>query len=554
MSLLHLMLQRHRVALVVSLLLSTASAGFTVSVIAFINERLLSSRAISGIVLASLAGLLALLFALATSSQLVMSRLGHNVVYDLRRMLVKRVLDTEIARIEQIGAARILASLSSDTSHISTAFLSLPNAVYGATVCVGAFAYLAWLSLPLFGATIAWLLLTIAIAYRFLIGTQHHFGLAREVEDALIADYQAVIEGRKELALNRQRAQLLYEREFEAHAARERDHAQRGDAWNSVNENFVTVMMLAAIGLSFYLADTMGWATTATAATYGLTILFIGTPLASVVTAVPALIAGDVALAKVRALELAGYRPEFDHDLAPAARTFQRLELRGVRYRYPATDGEASFEVGPLDWSLARGELVFLIGGNGSGKSTLARLVSGLCDPTDGEIRLDGARLDRSRSRDLRGLFSAVFSDFHLFNQLLGSDGAAEPERASHWLSALGLSEKVEARDARLVDLRLSTGQRKRLALLLSILEDRPILLLDEWAADQDPTFRRFFYRELLPQLKAAGKTILAITHDEAYFDVADRVVKLDSGRFVEPPMAAPLERGRERIVPAILT
>ncbi|MEY4579584.1 MAG: hypothetical protein RL701_4287 [Pseudomonadota bacterium] len=534
MSLLRLMLERHRVALIASLVLSMASAGFSVSVIAFINDRLLAGQSVNGSMLATFAGLLLMLFVLSTSSQLVMSRLGHNVVYGLRRMLVKQVLDTSIAQIEQVGAAKILASLSSDTGYISSAFLSLPHAVYGAAVCLGAFGYLAWLSLPLFGATIAWLLLTIAVASRLLSGTERYFALARDVEDELLADYQGVIDGRKELALNRERARLLYQEEFDVHAQNERNYAVGGDRWNSVNENFVTVMTLAAIGLAFFLAESMHWATTATAATYGLTLLFIGTPLAIVVSAVPRLIAGDVALRKVTELELAAYTPEFARDLPAAARSFEQLELRGVRFRYPQRDGEAGFEVGPLDWTLRRGELVFVIGGNGSGKSTLARLVSGLCEPSEGELRLNREPVAAVRRAELRGLFSAVFSDFHLFKQLLGSDGPADPKLARAWLATLELSEKVSVDAGRLSDLSLSTGQRKRLALLLGLLEDRPILLLDEWAADQDPTFRRIFYRELLPSLRAAGRTVLAITHDEAYFDVADRILKLDSGRMVE--------------------
>jgi putative ATP-binding cassette transporter len=523
-------------ALIASLLLSMTSAGFSVSVIAFINERLLSSGSVSGSALLTFLGLLVLLFLLSTTSQLVMSRLGHNVVYGLRRMLVKRVMDTQIAQIESIGAARILASLSSDTSHISAAFLSLPNAVYGAAVVLGAFGYLAWLSLPLFGATLLWLGVTVAIAYRFLLGTQRHFEAARAVEDDLLADYQSVIEGRKELTLNRSRARMLYEHEFDVHARKERDHAQSGDQWNSVNENFVTVMTLGAIGLAFFLADSMQWATTATAATYGLTILFIGTPLAVVVTSVPALIAGDVSLRKVEELALVEYSPEFLRDVPVIERTFRELELSNVRYRYPERDGDAGFEVGPLSWSLRRGDIVFVIGGNGSGKSTLARLVTGLCEPSSGELRLDGELVEPGRYGALRGLFSAVFSDFHLFRHVLGADGPASSEAASEWLTRLALTEKVAIEDGRLSDLRLSTGQRKRLALLLGVLEDRPILLLDEWAADQDPVFRRVFYLEILPLLRAAGRTIVAITHDEAYFHVADRILKLDAGRLVEAP------------------
>jgi multidrug/microcin transport system ATP-binding/permease protein len=534
MRLLRLMLQQHRAELALSLILSLVSAGASVGVLAFINERLLVARAVGLPLLGLFAGLLALLFVLSTLSQVVMSRLGHNVVYGLRRMLVKRVLDTDLERIETLGAAKLLASLSSDTSHISTAFLSLPHAVYGCAVCLGAFGYLGWLSLPLLAATLGWILLTIAVAYRMLLATHRHFDLAREVEDDLVADYQAVIGGRKELALNRARARVLYEQDFEAHARRGRDQARRADLWNSVNDNFVTVMALAAIGLCFFLADGLGWADTATAATYGFTILFLGAPLASVVGSVPALLAGDVALNKVSELELSEYTPEFEREARSAFADFERLELREASYRYPAREDEAGFEVGPLNWTLRRGELVFVIGGNGSGKSTLARLLSGLCEPRTGEIAVDGVAVEGSRRRELRALFSAVFSDFHLFKQLLGVSGPAPQLETQRWLATLALAHKVQVRDARLSDLQLSAGQRKRLALLLALLEERPILLLDEWAADQDPSFRRTFYLEVLPMLRAAGRTIVAVTHDESYFHVADRVIKLEAGQLVE--------------------
>ena len=536
MSLLRLMLQRHRVELLISLLFSLVSAGFGVGVLAFINEQLLAAQTVNLRLLGLFVGLLAVLFGLSTVSQVVMSRLGHNVVYGLRRVLVKRVLDTDLERIDQLGAAKLLASLSNDTNHISSAFLSLPHAVYGAAVCIGAFGYLAWLSLPLVAATLGWILFTVALSYRLMVGTHRHFDLARDVEDELIADYQAVIEGRKELSLNRERARLLYEREFEEHARRGRDLSQRADVWNSVNDNFVTVMSLAAIGLCFFLAEGLHWASAATAATYGITILFVGAPLASVVASVPALLGGDVALRKIGELELTEYTPEFAANGPLRFASFERIELRAARYRYPARDDEQGFEVGPLDWTLTRGELVFVIGGNGSGKSTLARLLTGLCEPLSGELAIDGASVDAAGRRELRGLFSAVFSDFHLFKQLLGAAGPAASDETQSWLARLALTHKVQIEDARLRDLRLSAGQRKRLALLLAVLEDRPILLLDEWAADQDPAFRRVFYLELLPALRASGRTIVAITHDEAYFHVADRIIKLDAGQLIEQP------------------
>jgi putative pyoverdin transport system ATP-binding/permease protein len=77
-------------------------------------------------------------------------------------------------------------------------------------------------------------------------------------------------------------------------------------------------------------------------------------------------------------------------------------------------------------------------------------------------------------------------------------------------------------------DVNLSTGQRKRLAMIALVLERRPICIFDEWAADQDVHFRQKFYQVILPWLKSQGKTVIAVTHDERYFDAADQRIHLE--------------------------
>jgi putative ATP-binding cassette transporter len=174
---------------------------------------------------------------------------------------------------------------------------------------------------------------------------------------------------------------------------------------------------------------------------------------------------------------------------------------------------------------------VFLVGGNGSGKTTLAKLLVGLYAPAAGEVRVDGERVDDGNRDAYLRRFSAVFSDFYLFERFLGLEGPGLDGKAAEYLETLQLAHKVSVHDGRLSTTDLSQGQRKRLALLTAFLEDRPIYLFDEWAADQDPVFKRFFYLRLLPELKARGKTVVAVTHDDHYYGVADRVVKLDYGR-----------------------
>ena len=533
MKLLKLLFRDNRLPLSGIVLLSLCSAVLSVGVIAFINLKLIRLEGELATTLLSFLGLLALLMVSSGAGQVALHTLGHRFVYRLRRSLVRRVLDTDIERLEQIGGARILASLSSDIRNITIAFVYMPELTYGLILSIAAFSYLAWLSPALFGITAGWLGLTLLVGWFFVGKVNHHIRLLREAEDHLYQDYQSIIDGRKELALNRDRARMLYDEEFDRDARAYRDNVTRADIFNGLAGNWANAMVLGSIGLVFFCASGLGWASGEVAATFALTVLFLRAPMVATVAALPSLLAARISLDKLEALDLA---PETsDIAAVPGLGEWQSLQLAGVEYRYPGEGEEAGFDVGPIDLELRRGELVFLVGGNGSGKSTLARLLTGLHRPAGGEIRLDGHVVQPHQWQSYRQLFASVYTDFHLFSRLLGPAAAEVDESlVGQWLERLRLRHKVKFAAGRLADTRFSQGQRKRLALMLAMLEDRDILILDEWAADQDPLFRRLFYRELLPQLKAAGKTVLAITHDDHYFDQADRLLKMDGGRLSE--------------------
>jgi len=189
--------------------------------------------------------------------------------------------------------------------------------------------------------------------------------------------------------------------------------------------------------------------------------------------------------------------------------------------------------IGPINLHFHAGELVYLVGGNGSGKSTLAKILTGLYTPEGGEIRVNGQVITNQNRDDYRQHFSAVFADFHLFDRFMGIKGENRDAQAQEYLEQLHLSHKVKIENGKLSTTELSQGQRKRLALLTAYLEDRSFYLFDEWASDQDPLFKDVFYTKLLPELKARGKTVLVITHDDHYFHLADRVIKLDYGQIV---------------------
>jgi putative ATP-binding cassette transporter len=234
----------------------------------------------------------------------------------------------------------------------------------------------------------------------------------------------------------------------------------------------------------------------------------------------------------------------FDFDRAEAAgagdgRIARRegrplLEVSGIRFTYFNKEENESFVVGPVSLTIHQNEIAFLTGGNGSGKTTLMKIICGLYPPDDGEIRWLGERIDEGNRSLYRQFFSVVFSDFYLFDELHGLDRTEVDSRSADYLRRLKLHGKVSLREGRLSTVDLSHGQRKRIALLVAFLEDRPFYIFDEWAADQDPIFKRIFYREIIPDLKRRQKTVLVISHDEAFYDIADRLFKLEDGQLKE--------------------
>ena len=430
----------------------------------------------------------------------------------------------------------------------------MPELVQGIILSVGVGLYLGWLSLPLLFIVMFWIVMTIWISTILVKHVYTHLTELREINDALYQDYQSIIEGRKELALNQHRAEKLYTDDFLAHAKSYEKTVTKSDTFHLSAVNWSNIMMFASIGIVFavanYLDIPMGVATT-----FSLTILFMQSPLLHAVGAYPTLQTAQVALEKIQSLELAEHQPSFATDTV--AQDWQSITLNNINYRYVGSSSHATDTavndnaqnsdnsdnnqnpanniLKSVNLTLQRGDVVFLIGANGSGKSTLAKIITGIFTPTTGTVQVDGQSVVSENNADFRQLFSAIFSDQHLFKQLIGIQGnEPDADLVSDWLHKLNLQEKVSVSDHKLSTDKLSQGQRKRLAMLIAVAEQKDILLLDEWAADQDPAFRRVFYQTLIPELKAMGKTLFIISHDDGYFEHADRLLLMKEGRLIE--------------------
>jgi putative ATP-binding cassette transporter len=294
------------------------------------------------------------------------------------------------------------------------------------------------------------------------------------------------------------------------------------------------LLVFVVVGLVLFVLPLLRATPRALLTGYAMVLLYLMGPLQMVMNSLPTLGRAGVSIRRIEEMgeELDSYaEDEPKAAIAPPDPAWSSLSLRGVTHSYRREGEDVSFVLGPIDLTFHPGELVFIAGGNGSGKTTLAKLITGLYVPDSGEILFDGQPVDDERRDAYRQRFSAVFSDFYLFSSLLGLDAPDLDAVAREHLERLQLSHKVRVENGELSTTELSQGQRKRLALLTAYLEDRPIYLFDEWAADQDPVFRELFYHDLLPGLKAKRKLVLAISHDDRYYELGDRLIKLTYGK-----------------------
>ncbi|WP_437528309.1 cyclic peptide export ABC transporter [Sorangium sp. So ce726] len=479
-------------------------------------------------------------------SQVLLTRLGQAMIAELRMQLGKRILEAPLRRIEQIGPHRLLAALNDDPAVITQAYVFLPLLCVNVATVLGCLAYIGRISWSALAIVIGAMGLG-AVLFRAHNGRAiRFFTRARETSDALFQHFRALTGGVKELKMHGGRGRAFMSDALGTSLATYQRDFVAGTTEFSVAIGWGTLLFYAILGLTLFALPAWAGLTQPAMSGVVLAMLFLLTPFAQTVEFLPAVGRASVALSKANELGLS-LTPELE-SAAPQPRgggmegtpaAWKRLDLVGVTHRYYREKEDGSFQLGPIDLTFRPGEIVYLVGGNGSGKTTLSLLLLGLYTPESGEIRLDGVPIDDAGRERYRQLFSVVFAEYHLFERLLGLGGPDLDERARRYLERLQLDHRVRVEEGALRVTGLSQGQRKRLALLTAYLEDRPFYVFDEWASDQDPQFRKIFYTELLPELRARGKTALVITHDDQYFALADRCLRLDFGRLTQLPATA---------------
>ncbi|ULA62563.1 MAG: Cyclic peptide export ABC transporter [Nitrospira sp.] len=491
------------------------------------------------------AGLLALGFVAAVAgklatqilSQLALTRFAQDTTLDLSLTLCQKILASPYRRTERYGHANILVTLTDDVSMLAWSIQSLPQLAMNVAIVVGCGVYLLWLSWPTFLLVVTATLLG-AWGYHWLHARAFStIYSSREARAQLFKHFRSLTEGIKELTLHRQRRAEFLDHEIHGAADLYRQTSIEASRQYAIAEAWSHFAFYSMIGVILFVFPLMLPLSTESLIGYVVVLLYMMSPIWGIIGILPTIERGQVAFENIQrlgvSLDESVERRGNVVSTAPAGQ-LQSLILESVTFEYAADcRGNDPFSLGPISLTLRPGELSFVIGGNGSGKSTFVKLLTGLYVPHSGTVSLNGTALSDANREWYREHFSVVFSDFYLFEKLLGIEDARIQTSAAAYLSSLQLDHKVEVMERKFSTIDLSQGQRKRLALLTAYLEDRPLYVFDEWAADQDPLYKEVFYRQLLPELRARGKSVVVITHDDRYFHLGDRVIKLENGKVV---------------------
>jgi len=446
--------------------------------------------------------------------------------------MIRRVNNTSLTHLEKSGSSKIVATLTEDVSTAVRFFHALPEMFVNIAIVLCGFTYMALLSWQLLVVVAACLTFT-GVTIGFLVkSTQQDRDAIRELTDGLIKNYQDLVQGAKELHLNQSRKRFFSAKLFTL-VSEASFKTRRVLNILALMETWGQLAIFSTLGIVIYLVRIHVNVDAEIIIGYVITLLFLLEPIEIIINCSDELVQAKVAFNKIDRLKLAEEVDSPD-DADIASTPFEAsgsIELSGITWEYEPEDSTA-FRLGPINVTFESGKVYMIRGGNGSGKSTLIKILCGLYEPDGGVVKYRNTVINEQNIVLYRSLFSVVMLDFCLFDDVLDSNGKFMDDASiSHFLNRFKLSEVVSSDSGVLSNLALSQGQRKRLAFIQAYFESRPVIVLDEWAADQDPTFKHYFYNELVPALKAQGKTVILVSHDEQYFSHCDVALQLIEGK-----------------------
>ncbi|KPA90314.1 cyclic peptide transporter [Pseudomonas asplenii] len=487
-----------------------------------------------------------------TASRTILMRISAELTLNLRIKLYQKISGADLRNLEGVGHSRIITAMTEDVRRVVLGGQLLPDLLMSSVTLLGMLTFLALLNTAVFVFVVQAICVGVLMHQLPVFFGNRSFSRSRAILGKLQSAMTGLVYGAKELKLNSEGLKYYMENVVLAH---ERDllKADRTTYTFLVAANsYGDLLSFFVIGVvSFIFVNYHAISSTELVGVV-MALLYVAGPVAMIIDVTFPIIMGKNALRQLE--QLFGELSE-DRSLegVEPAGPWQCMELSNIVFQHESQVHGEIYKVGPVSLSVRRGNLTFIVGGNGSGKTTLCKMISLHYSPLSGSISFDGRAVDDSSREGFRQEISAIYSDYHLFEQLLAPMTEHIHERARGYLSMLGLENKVTINDGVFSTLALSDGQRKRLALLVALLQDRSLYIFDEWAADQDPGFKEVFYRRVLPLLRAEGKAVVVISHDDRYFDVADQIVVMEDGSLVDFQTVGSDHKGRTKTSPGVV-
>nr|WP_275889139.1 cyclic peptide export ABC transporter [Desulfobulbus rhabdoformis] len=471
------------------------------------------------------------------------TRLVENIVRIIRLRILGKLNNTDLLGLESIDKGIFFSALATDTATISLSTTVAINAISSGVMLSFLIIYIAVMSVEAVLITVG---IVSFIVILYLKNEKQISGLLQKSaasENIFMDNLNGLLYGFKDLKLNRRKYQDFSQEELNTTIDASTD--LRVDAGLKLNITILlsqSFLLFSISGILFLLPQIDQNQITLIPKLIAL-IIFTSDPVGNLATAIPAVSRAEAAINNIRKLENLidqgqNQQEQISGEQPIKELSWSRICLENIFFQFPLKANGRPFHIGPMQLEFHRGEITFIVGGNGSGKSTFLKALTSLYPLDSGRILLDDIEITPFNKASYRNLFSTIFSDYYLFGRLIGID-APDNEKIDTLLAQMELTHKTSIEDGVITNRDLSTGQKKRLSLIISVLEDKPVMIFDEWAADQDPVFRKFFYEVLLPELKAKGKTIIAVTHDDKYFHAADRIYKMEYGRCTPYELAA---------------
>ncbi|ARU56960.1 MAG: cyclic peptide export ABC transporter [Pseudomonadales bacterium] len=467
----------------------------------------------------------------------------EHALENIRKRIADKIRKTDLQAFESVGRGHMFSVLNTDTLTLSQYTPFIINATGSLIMVLFALLFIAFVSKIAFLLTLTTTGACLVYFFAKQKTLNRKLQLASDKQNQYFESVEELLDGFKELKINAHKSNSYYqERLIPLSKEMETLKIETGLTFNHLNvftQSFTFILMASII----FLIPTVNPSSTGDIPQIAAIMLFVIGPLAEIVGVAPLVAKSNISIINIRELEdrLDAFKQEAAGDIdrfepERAKSSFSTISCEQLTFRYQNSESNGhGFQVGPINLEIHQGEIIFMIGGNGSGKSTFLKLFMGLYRPVSGEIKLDGVSLHQNNILEYRNLFSVIFSDFHMFKHLYGIT-TDDPDKIDELMNKMEIAHRCKIIDNEISDLNLSTGQKKRMALVTSLLEDKQVYIFDEWAADQDPDFRRYFYETILPEMKLKGKTVIAATHDDHYFDIADRIIKLDSGQVIQNP------------------